>query len=180
MTTACVDTELMPFELAKSAVAHAARCLSTESIQLFDALGRIAAEDIVAQEDLVPYARSAMDGYALRASDTLAASPDSPVALPITGKVFTGDGRSLLAAGTAMGITTGAPIPINADAVVPCEQVKVKDELIFLSRPWSSGECIFPPAEDVRSGECLLRRGTMVKPGSMGLLAFVGCSRQVH
>lgn len=174
--TTCIDTEPVPFDVAKDAVIQAAEPLSSEIVPLSDAFGRVAAQDVIATEDMVPYARSAMDGYALRATDTLAASPDSPLALPIAGKVFTGDGQSILAAGAAMGITTGAPVPIGADAVVPVEKLTVDHGHIYLSQPLSVGECIFPPAEDVHSGEILLRRGTIIEPGVLGLLAFVGQS----
>ena len=76
-----------------------------------------------------------MDGYALRAAQTLAASSGSPVGIPVVGKVFTGEGRSTLTANTAMGITTGAPVPINADAVIPHEQVTVRNGKIFIEKP---------------------------------------------
>jgi molybdopterin molybdotransferase len=176
MNRTCVDTELMPFDLARSILADACETLSTESTPLSDALGRVAAENIVAKEDLVPYARSAMDGYALRAADTLAASSGSPVGIPVVGKVFTGEGRSTLTANAAMGITTGAPVPINADAVIPHEQVALRNGMIFIEEAVSVGDCIFPPAEDVRCGETLLKRGSVLRPGVMALLAFVGRS----
>ncbi len=176
MNSTCVDTELMPFDLARSILAAAVESLSTESIRLTDALGRIAAESIVAKEDLVPYPRSAMDGYALRSIDTQAASAATPVELLLDGKVFTGDGQSTLVTGTALGITTGAPVPIGADAVVPLEQVSVRDSKIFVDQPVCVGDCIFPPAEDVRCGESLLNRGSLIRPANMALLAFAGHS----
>ena len=175
--TACIDTETVPFDVARNTIVHAIAPVNSETVPLMNAFGRVAAEEIVAKEDLVPYPRSAMDGYALCASDTTAASPDSPLELPIAGKVFTGDSRSTLVSATAMGITTGAPIPIGADAVIPLEKVTVKNGLIYLSLPLSAGECIFPPAEDVRSGEILLERGTLLEAGRLGLLAFAGRSQ---
>jgi len=132
--TACVDTELVPFDVARNALFRAVEPVNAETVPLVEAFGRVAAEDIIAKEDLVPHARSAMDGYALCASDTLAASPDSPLALPIAGKVFTGDGRAILASGTTMSITTGAPIPIDTDAVVPLEKVNVMDGSAIVPR----------------------------------------------
>lgn len=175
MQTTCVDTEITPFDSARN-LTRAVAPLSSESIPLSMALGRIAAEDVVAEEDLVPYARSAMDGYALRAADTVGASPGSLLALPATRKVFTGEGRSTLAAGTAMSITTGAPVPVNADTVIPYEQVAARDGMIFLDHAVAIGECIFPPAEDLRCGEILLKRGCTLRPGLMALLAFAGRS----
>lgn len=174
MSMNCVDMEFAPFELATSVVASAVTRVSSELLSLSTAVGRVAAEDIVAEEDLVPYARSAMDGYALRAADTLSASPGSPLGLPVVGKTFTGEGRSTLVTGTALGITTGAPVPVNADAVIPHEQVAVRDRMIFLDHAVESGDCIFPPAEDVHRGEILLRRGSILRPGVIALLAFVG------
>lgn len=144
MNRTCVDTELMPFDLARSILADAVETLSPESIRLSDALGRVAAETIVAKEDLVPYPRSAMDGYALRSMDTQSASSFTPVELPLAGKVFTGDGQSTLVAGTALGITTGAPVPIGADAVVPWEQVSARDDKIVVKHQVRLGDCVFP------------------------------------
>lgn len=176
MTTnlACVDTEPVLFDVARSILVRAVEPRNSEWISLSEAAGRVAADDVVAEEDLVPYARSAMDGFAVRSIDTLTASADSPLGLPLVGKVFTGDRQTALAAGTVLGISTGSAIPINADAVVPCEQVTARDGLIFLRRPVPAGDCIFPAAEDVRRGEVLLKRGSVVAPGLLGLLAFAG------
>ncbi len=118
-----------------------------------------------------------MDGYALRASDTKSACPDSPVRLPVSGKVSTGEGRSTLIVSTAKGITTGAPIPRNADAVIPHERVKVRDGVVLIEEAVPAGDCVFPPAEDVRRGETLLKQGTILQPAVIALLAFVGRSR---
>jgi molybdopterin molybdotransferase len=169
--------DLVAFDRAQAIMSSAVRVLGSEYVSLSNALRRVAAEDVVAEEDLVPYARSAMDGYALRASDTAPASPQFPVKIPITGEVFTGEGRLTLAAGTAMGITTGAPVPCNADAVVPYERVQVRDGMVFIEEVLTPGDCIFPPAEDVRRGETLLECGTVLGSAVMALLAFVGRSR---
>jgi len=177
--SATASIDIVSLHAAQGIVANAITALGTERVPLSDALGRVAAEDVVAEEDLVPYARSAMDGYALRACDTVSASLQSPVRIPVLGRVFTGDGKAALTAGTAMGITTGAPIPLNADAVVPYEHVTVRDEVILVPRVIAPGDCIFPPAEDVRHGETLFERGSVLRPATMGLLAFVGKSR-VH
>lgn len=179
--TASVDTEIVPFDSARSIVANAVGVLGCEWIPLSELLGRVAAEDVIAEEDLVPYARSAMDGYALQAADTACASLSSPIGIPVRGKVFTGEGRSILAPSTAMGITTGAPIPCNADAVVPYERVTPQSGMIFIEEPVPAGDCIFPAAEDVRMGERLLKRGTVLRPSVIALLAFIGRSRlSVH
>ncbi|MGA9978408.1 MAG: gephyrin-like molybdotransferase Glp [Candidatus Sulfotelmatobacter sp.] len=151
--------------------------LGSEYVSLSALLGRVAAENVIAEEDLVPYARSAMDGYALRASDTIAASTQSPVGLPVVGRVFAGEGKTVLAAGSVTGITTGAPVPCDADAVIPHEQAQVRDGTVFIEEPIKPGSCIFPPAEDVSRGETLLERGQVLGPALIALLAFVGRSR---
>ena len=132
--------ELVAFDTAQRIVSTAVSALGSEYVSLSDVLGRVAAENVIAEEDLVPYARSAMDGYALRASDTASASPQSPVGIPVVGRVFAGEGKALLAAGAALGITTGAPVPGNADAVVPYERVDVRDGMIFI-------EEVIPPGD---------------------------------
>lgn len=173
-TLASVD--IISFDAAQNIVKNAITALGSEWVPLSEALGRVSAEAVVAQEDLVPYARSAMDGYAVRARDTVSASPHSPVQITVVGKVFAGEGQTTLPAGTAMGITTGAPVPTNADAVVPHEQVELRDGLLVFREAIPSGDCIFPPAEDVRSGETLVERGSVLRPATLGLLAFVGKS----
>jgi molybdopterin molybdotransferase len=173
-TAAGVDIEW--FDEAKEIVRQAIVAIGTEWIPLSDALGRVSASDIVAEEDLVPYARSAMDGYAVRSSDTISASPLSPIRIPVAGTAFTREGQSVLPAGTAMGITTGAPIPSNADAVVPHERVELRNGTLILRQAIPSRDCIFPSGEDVRSGETLVERGTVLSATILGLLAFVGKS----
>src|SRR5262252_10388296 len=105
MTTDSTATgvDIALFDEAKEIVRRAIVAMGTEWIPLSDALGRVSASDIVAEEDLVPYARSAMDGYAVRSSDTISASPLSPLRIPVAGTVFTGEGPAVLPAGTAMG-----------------------------------------------------------------------------
>jgi molybdopterin molybdotransferase len=169
-----VQKEFAQFDQARSLLARVTKAVSCESVPLSMALGRVAGEDIFAEEGIVPYARSAMDGYALRAADTINASPGSPLGLPLLGRVLTGEGASTLAVGTAMGIATGAPVPANGDAVVPYEHVTVRDGLIFVEHAVRVGNCIFPPEEDVRCGEILLNRGTVLRSGLMALLAFAG------
>lgn len=179
MNATCVETERVSFDEASRILNKAIESLDTETVPLQEALGRVAAENIIAREDLVPYARSAMDGYAVRAEDTLHASTILPIALPIAERAFAGDAQASLTRATAIRITTGAPIPVNSDAVIPQERVAFRNGMIFVDHPVPTGDCIFPPAEDVRSGEVLLKRGSLVTPGTMGLLAFTGQARLI-
>lgn len=165
---------MIGFDEAREVILGSVHALPAESVPLAEALGRVVAEDVTADADLVPYPRSAMDGYALRAADTESAAPQRPVKIPVAGKVLAEEGEAVLTAGTAMGITTGAPVPHGADAVVPYEQVERVEDAIVVSAPARSGNCIFPPAEDVRRGDLLLQRGEALRPATLALLAFVG------
>src|SRR3712207_5039287 len=89
---------------------------------LLDALGLCLCEDVTAAVDLPRFDNSAMDGYAVRADDVADASPDNPVSLPVVGEIAAGAAAPhRLSPGTAMKIMTGAPMPEQADTVVPYE-----------------------------------------------------------
>ena len=167
---------MIGFDQAREIIAGAVRPLPAESVPLAEASGRIAAEEIVADADLVPYARSAMDGYALRAADTGGAALGRPIKLPIIGKVLAEEGHATLSPGSALAITTGAPVPRGADAVIPYEEVRRAGEEIEISAPVRPGASVFPPAEDVRRGDVLVRAGETLRPAVVALLAFVGHS----
>lgn len=169
-----LPTQMVSFDEARRIVFDAARPLTAETLALAEALGRVLAEDVVADADLVPYARSAMDGYAVRAADAARATSANKVRLPIAGKVLAEAGEATLAAGTTLAITTGAPIPHGADAVIPHEQVECAGDAILVSAAVLSGDSIFPPAEDVRRGDLLIRAGDVLHPAAQALLAFVG------
>ncbi len=168
---------MISFDAAREVILGAVEPLPTESVTLAEALGRVLAEDVIADADLVPYSRSAMDGYALRAGDIETAAPGRPIKLPVVGKVLAEKGEAVVAPSTAMVITTGAPVPRGADVVLPYEQVERNGDAILVSAPARPGNCIFPPAEDVRRGDLLLSRGDVLRPATLALLAFVGRPR---
>lgn len=148
--------------------------VGTESVPLIDAPGRILAEDIAAAEDLVPFARSAMDGFAVRSVDTANASRERPVELEISGVAFAEAGSSSIAPATAISISTGAPVPVGADAVFPVEEVEVTNGRVRIFAVATPYQSIFPPAEDARRGEVLLTHRTRIQPRDIGLLAMAG------
>jgi molybdopterin molybdotransferase len=150
--------------------------VETEAVPLIDAPGRILASDIIAAEDLVPFARSAMDGFAVRATDTDTASREKPVELQISGAAFAEAGSSSIARRTAIAISTGAPVPIGADAVIPIEEVEVANGRVRIFAPCAGGQSIFPPAEDAKRGEVLLHRGERIQGRDIGMLAMAGIS----
>lgn len=160
---------------------HVADCLAVASpvaplpLPLMDALGCVLAEDVVARVSLPGFDNSAMDGYAVVSEDVAAASPGSPVTLPVVGDVFAGPGRAgALARGTAMRIMTGATVPEGADAVVPVEDTDggLAEVRINLAAP--AGRHVRRAGEDVVAGDTVLRAGTRLNPRQLALLAAVG------
>jgi len=162
------------FDEALNAILSAVQPLAAENIALAQALGRVAAAAVIADEDAVPFSRSAMDGYAVRTSDCALATPDNPIDLPLAGHVFAEQGESTLAPGTALAIMTGAPVPRGAEAVIPHERTERHGATIRIFAPVAAGDCVFPAGEDFRRGDKLISTGEVLNPGKLALLAFAG------
>ena len=162
-----------------------------ERITVLDALGRTLVEDIPARADVPPFDYATLDGYAVRASDTVGAAPDRPVPFEVIGVLAAGAVTSRpLGKGEAYRILTGAPLPPGADAVVPFEGTDGKgfggwegadavslglaEERVAVRVQVRSGDDVRPRAEDQRSGEILLRSGTRVRPAEVAVLASAG------
>ncbi|WP_280252202.1 gephyrin-like molybdotransferase Glp [Nocardia abscessus] len=144
---------------------------AVESVAVPRALGRQVAEDVRSPIDLPVFRNSAMDGYAVRAESVLVA----PVTLPLTGVIAAGAaGRAPLPEGAAMKVMTGAPIPPGADCVVPVEDTSAGDGTVTIERGRSAGEFVREPGTDVRTGDLLVRAGTVLAPRHVAALAAVG------
>src|SRR5262245_7761838 len=111
-------------EEAQRRLADAVRPIARiERLRIEEAVGRVAARDVVSEIDVPPFARSAMDGYAVIAADTEPASRSSPVTLRQVDRIFTGQPSTItLTRGICAEIATGAPLPAGADAVVMVEE----------------------------------------------------------
>jgi molybdopterin molybdotransferase len=145
---------------------------------LDDAWGCVLAEDVRAPRDLPPFVSSAMDGYAVRASDVAVATHDDPVALRIAGEVRIGAPPAIaVGAGEAITIATGAMVPDGADAVVPVElTARSGDDRVLVLRPVPSGKHVRPAGEDVRAGDVLVSAGRRLRAPDLGALAAAGCA----
>ncbi|MGY2006248.1 molybdopterin molybdotransferase MoeA [Nocardia gipuzkoensis] len=144
---------------------------AVESVAVPRALGRQVAEDVRSPIDLPVFRNSAMDGYAVRAESVLVA----PVTLPLTGVIAAGAaGRAPLPEGAAMKVMTGAPIPPGADCVVPVEDTSAGDGTVTIERVCGAGEFVREPGTDVRTGDLLVRAGTVLAPRHVAALAAVG------
>ncbi|HLY30889.1 MAG TPA: molybdopterin molybdotransferase MoeA, partial [Ktedonobacterales bacterium] len=166
---------MLTVEEARERILAQMRPLASEPVSLIEALGRVVAHDVIAQESVPPFANSAMDGYAIRAADTQTASEASPVSLRLMGEVpagrlYVGE----VGAGEVVRILTGAAVPAGADAVIQQELVAVADGIVTLTAPVAPGANIRPAGGDVRPGVLLTRAGTELGPSEIALLAAVG------
>ena len=146
-----------------------------EDVPLRDALGRALRSDVVASARQPPWENSAMDGYAVRGDDVARASQDEPVPLTVIGAVlaaarFEGE----VTRGSAVRIMTGAPVPTGADTVIRVEDTdreQGEPGRIVIHSSRDVGKHIRPGAEDWSRGDVLLRAGTGLGPGQIGVLA---------
>ena len=149
--------------------------LEPERVAILETLGRVLAEDVYADMDIPPYANSSMDGYAVLAADTAGAGPETPTRLRIVGEIAAGYvSETGVSPGTAIRIMTGAPIPSGADAVVKVEDTASQGEEVEVFVEVPIGQYIRPAGEDVRRGELVLPRGTVIRPQEIGMLAALG------
>lgn len=148
-------------------------------IPIDQALNRVTAEAIYAPEDLPPFPRSTMDGYAVRAQDTFGASQTLPSYLNVVGEVPMGAAPNFaLKATQAALIHTGGLIPTGADAVVQIEvtQKSGADEIEVL-KAVAPGENVLHPGDDVGKGQVLFRAGQCLRPQDLGGLAGLGLTQ---
>jgi putative molybdopterin biosynthesis protein len=153
--------------------------LATETVALGDALTRVLSDDVVAAVDAPPFDRSNVDGFALRAADTVGASDGAPKIFQLNAEVIAcGDAPALeVAPGTATTIATGGVIPRGADAVVMIEQTELIGQgapRIELRRTAAPGQFISYAGSDIARGETLLRRGARIGSREIGMLAATG------
>ena len=145
------------------------------SLPLADALGLVLADDVVAPLSLPGFDNSAMDGYAVLATDVAAAGENTPVRLPVAEDIPAGrTDIPTLAAGTAHRIMTGAPLPAGATAVVPVEATDGATDTVTIRSAPREGQHIRRAGEDVTAGTTVLRAGQVVTPAALGLAAALG------
>lgn len=153
------------------------RPLGFEQVALTEAAGRILATPVVATRTVPPFDNCAMDGFAVRSCDVEGASPQSPVVLRLLETVAAGDlPRQVLAAGTAVQVMTGSPVPPGADAVVRVEDTAVTGDRVSIYRAARPGDHIRRAGEDIRQGEEVLAAGRLLRPADIGVLASLGLS----
>ncbi|WP_347488709.1 gephyrin-like molybdotransferase Glp [Desulfoscipio sp. XC116] len=159
---------------------HIKAAYVTEQVPLLKALGRRLARDLTAVDAVPGFDRATMDGFAVRARDTLGATESLPAYLDITGEVRMGQNTAVsggLGAGQAWRIPTGGMLPPGADAVLMVEYTAELDErTIGITRPAATGDHIVRIGEDIASGDGVLSRGHVLRAQDLGLLAAAGVS----
>ena len=168
---------IIPIDEARRRLAAGVRPIArVEQVPLAQGAGRVASADVAATLYVPPFSRSAMDGYAVVAADTAAASPATPVRLRIVDRIFTGRTPSqAVAAGTCAEIATGAPLPDGADAVVMVEETaRDGDGHVALLAAATAGQNIGRRGADISPGDRVVRTGDLLNPSRIGALAAVG------
>jgi len=151
---------------------------SVEEIQTKAGLNRILPEDIVSKIDIPPFDRAAMDGYALKATDTFEASLKNPKTVKLVGKVEVGGFSDLeIDEGEAIRISTGAAIPKGADTVIKIEDTDIKDDIITLYTSLVPGKNISKKGEDIPKGKKILNKGIQLKAEHIALLSSSGFTK---
>jgi molybdenum cofactor synthesis domain-containing protein len=149
-----------------------------ERVELAAAAGRVAAADIRSAISVPPFSRSAMDGYAVIAAETAAASRGRPVRLRIVDRIYTGAATNArIEPGTCAEIATGAPLPEGADAVVMVEETAPASEhLVDVTATAAAGQNIGRRGADISPGDIVVRQGDLLNPSRVGAAAAVGCA----
>jgi molybdopterin molybdotransferase len=160
--------ELLSLEEAQRRILARVVRLPLEQVELAEAAGRFPVEPVPARVDLPPFDASAMDGFAVRSEDT-------PGRLPVAERIAAGrPATRALRAGEAMGIATGAAVPVGADAVIPLEYVVDHDNAIEIAERVELGANIRPRGGDLRTGDVVVSAGVRLGPAQLGALAAAG------
>lgn len=169
---------LTPLKEAQRTVLEATQTLGLEKVGLLDAMGRVLGEDIIASRDNPPWDNSAMDGFAVRWEDIkqehaitklveLKVIEDVPA-----GKVAT----KTVGPGQAIRIMTGAPVPKGATTVVKVEETEPVGDTVRIFKEVGRGGNIRLQGEDVKKGDCIIAKGTQIRPAEAGMLAILAKS----
>ncbi len=181
MTTASADSRparapLRPMdEVLAELIGHATTLQGTEQVSTFDADGRVLAQDLVSPLQVPPQDNSAMDGYAVRVADLVAAA-GAPLA--VSQRIAAGAAGTELQVGTVARIFTGAPVPPGADAVVMQEEAQLAADghVAFAAVP-PAGQHIRHAGDDVTRGAVVLRAGHRLGPAALGMAAGIGLAQ---
>src|SRR5881296_2895719 len=173
-TSAKPAQKLMSADDALARILAGVPALPAVEAPILDALGLVLAEDIAADRDVPPFRNSAMDGYAVRGDDVTSA----PVQLRVVGEVAAGEFPDrAVGLGEAMRIMTGAPMPDGADTVVRVEDTDNGRDAVTIERATPPGTAVRKAGEDLRNGDVVVAKGTVLRAADIGVLASIGRMR---
>ena len=148
--------------------------------EITETIGYISAETVKAPYNFPPYNRSAVDGYAVRAEDTYGASTLNPIVLKVKGFMHTSDKpeKYFVGKGECVEVTTGTPLPRGANAVVMVEYTRrISEDTVEIYAPVAPLQNVSIIGEDVKKGEIVVRKGEVIRPWHVGLLATLNISK---
>ncbi|MDF2730912.1 MAG: molybdopterin molybdenumtransferase MoeA [Acidimicrobiia bacterium] len=162
---------MKPLEEARSEVLSSVGLLGVEQVPIWQGRGRVLATDVVAPENVPPFANSAMDGFAVRAADVSAAGS----VLEVIGDLPAGSSTDIeVGPGQAIKIMTGAPMPPGADTVAKVEDTSTEGSKVTISTAVQPGTSVRPAGGDVPKGQVVFTAGTRLTPMHIGVLATIG------
>jgi molybdopterin molybdotransferase len=151
--------------------------LDAEHVSLDAAAGRVTAAHVVSNQRVPDFARSMMDGYAVRAEDTEGASTYNPLRLKIVGEILPGAVSDVvIKAGHAIRIMTGAAVPQGASGVLPAEYAEEQNDEVLVHATISPGKHVGQPGEDIQQGDVVLPVSRVLRPQDVGLLSSIGAA----
>ena len=174
---------LLSVDEARSRILSHFKPIGTETLPLAECACRVLATDVAAQNNLPSFDNSAMDGFAVIASDLADAAPSSPRTLKVVADIPAGTSPDVtLIPGQAARIMTGAPMPAGADAVIPVEETDFQDRTpgifapnaVTVYKALNAGDYVRAQGTDVQSGQPVLQSGHQLRPQDLGLLAMLG------
>jgi molybdopterin molybdotransferase len=151
-----------------------------EEVELNNALGRIISEDITAKDNVPPFKRSTVDGYAVASRDIVGASETIPAIMNLIGEIVMGQAPSisLKASGDCAYVPTGGMIPEGTDAVVMIEYTdKLDEETILINTSIAYGDNVVDIGEDITKDEVVINKGTKLRPYEIGVLSSLGIGK---
>ncbi len=173
--------EMISIEKARDLVVSKVETIGVEKVSLLDVVGRVSAEDLTSDMDVAPFPHSAMDGFALRASQLEDATEDSPVKLKVIDEIAAGDVFSgKIADDECVRIMTGAELPDECDSVVKYEIVDVIEgdgkpiSIVGFTSPCALGSNVRAAGEEARAGEVIVSAGDVISRAGVGYLASCG------
>jgi molybdopterin molybdotransferase len=153
--------------------------LHSETIPLAEALGRVLAKDVFSDVNIPDYDKTFIDGYAINPQETKGAKVNTPVTFKVVGKLFPADypTTAKVEGGEAVYVACGAPIPKGAASTVKVEETRLNGDQIQVIREIKLGEGVVPRGDDVKKGALILKKGQVLRPQDLGLLASIGLTK---